>query len=126
MKLDHYDSLGFYALAVLAVAAATGSIFSTSIIKVIGYRACLVIGSFTGSFIQFVSLLPAYRANNLESDAWYYKPIVVYTVVIFAYFLNGIGSSLIWIAEGKYISGCSTPETRGFYFGYFWAYFMLS
>jgi MFS family permease len=40
--------------------------------------------------------------------------------------VSGFLGSLLWVAEGKYISECATEETKGFYFSYFWAFYMQS
>jgi hypothetical protein len=34
----------------------------------------------------------------------------------------GFGAALIWVAQGDYISQCSSESTQGFYFGYFWVW----
>lgn len=39
---------------------------------------------------------------------------------------SGLGSALIWIAQGEYSSDCATEETEGFYYGYFWAWYMMA
>ena len=46
--------------------------------------------------------------------------IILYTANIF----GGIGSALIWVAQGEYTSLCATEETKGFYMGHFWAIYM--
>jgi len=38
----------------------------------------------------------------------------------------GIGNSLVWPAQGKYIADCANEDTKGFFYGYFWAYYMSS
>ena len=35
--------------------------------------------------------------------------------------MNGFGASILWVAQGEYISKCSYYDTTGFYFGYFWS-----
>lgn len=40
--------------------------------------------------------------------------------------MGGLGESVQWVAQGKYIADCATDATKGFFFGYFWAYFMAS
>jgi hypothetical protein len=40
--------------------------------------------------------------------------------------ISGFFGSLLWVAEGKYISDCATEKTKGFYFSYFWAFYMQS
>jgi fucose permease len=32
----------------------------------------------------------------------------------------------MWVAQGKYVSDSATEKSKGFYFGYFWAYYMAS
>lgn len=39
---------------------------------------------------------------------------------------SGFGTALIWVAQGEYSSDCATEETEGFYYGYFWAWFMMA
>lgn len=40
--------------------------------------------------------------------------------------MEGWGDALMWVAHGTYIQECSTEETKGFYFGYFWSFYMFS
>jgi len=40
--------------------------------------------------------------------------------------LCGFGSSLLWTAQGKYISECATSETQGLFFAIFGSFFMSS
>jgi MFS family permease len=40
--------------------------------------------------------------------------------------INGAGAGILWVSQGIYISQCATNETKGFYNGYFWAFFMSS
>ena len=40
--------------------------------------------------------------------------------------LAGFGQAIIWVAQGEYMSNCATETTKGFYFGYFWAWYMSS
>jgi MFS family permease len=39
---------------------------------------------------------------------------------------NGFGAGILWCAFGVYISECATPTTKGFYFGLFWFFYMMS
>lgn len=40
--------------------------------------------------------------------------------------LNGLGGGILWCSLGKYISACATEETKGYYFGVFWFFYMGS
>ena len=33
---------------------------------------------------------------------------------------------MLWVAQGKYVGECANDEFKGFFFGYFWAFFMAS
>jgi len=47
-------------------------------------------------------------------------------MLIVSAILNGIGASLIWVANGSYISACATPKTKGIFYGFFLIVFMSS
>ena len=40
--------------------------------------------------------------------------------------LNGLGASVLWVAQGEYFSKCATESTKGFYFGLFWSWYQGS
>ena len=40
--------------------------------------------------------------------------------------LNGLGASVLWVAQGEYFSKCATEESKGFYFGLFWSIYQGS
>jgi predicted MFS family arabinose efflux permease len=50
----------------------------------------------------------------------------VKSILIISVILNGIGASLIWVAQGEYFSKCATEQTKGFYFGLFWSIYQGS
>ena len=39
---------------------------------------------------------------------------------------TGIGEGIAQPAAGKYISDCTTEETKGFYYAFFWSFYMGS
>jgi uncharacterized membrane protein YjgN (DUF898 family) len=43
-----------------------------------------------------------------------------------AVILNGLGASVIWVAQGEYFSNCATRGSKGFYFGMFWSIYQGS
>ena len=45
-------------------------------------------------------------------------------VLITANCISGLGLAILCINIGEYISLCACEETKGFYFGYFWSWFM--
>lgn len=40
--------------------------------------------------------------------------------------INGSGSGILWVAQGKYVADCVTDENKGFFYGYFWAALQMS
>ena len=32
----------------------------------------------------------------------------------------------MWVAQGEYMTMCTTSATKGFYFGYFWVWYMMA
>lgn len=70
-----------------------------------------------------------YEAKNRGIDVdsiWYYSEAFYFTTNLIISAVSGFFGSLLWVAEGKYISDCATEETKGFYFSYFWAFYMQS
>lgn len=40
--------------------------------------------------------------------------------------LNGFGASILWVAQGRYVSECATEQNMGKFNAYFWAIYMGS
>lgn len=57
---------------------------------------------------------------------WYYSETFYFVLNLIISAVSGFFGSLLWVAEGKYISDCATEKTKGFYFSYFWAFYMQS
>ena len=51
---------------------------------------------------------------------------VIELFMIIGNIFAGVGAAFIWVAQGEYISLCSTDQTRGFLFGYFWVWNKLA
>jgi len=90
----------------------------------------MVIGAATNSLWVLQSIIPAMRNAEEKQghpvDQWYYSESFYAAVNLIISAVSGFLGSLLWVAEGKYISECATDETKGFYFSYFWAFYMTS
>ena len=74
-----------------------------------------------------VSLLfPAIKSENPENDSFFISNGFVYPLMILTSIATGLGEGIAQPAAGKYISDCTTEETKGFYFAFFWAFYMGS
>lgn len=51
---------------------------------------------------------------------------LVKSFLIIGSILAGFGGAVTWIAQGQFMSLSTTNENKGFYFGYFWAYYASS
>jgi MFS family permease len=79
--------------------------------------------------IQFI--IPSMRNRDIlmgenVSSLWYFSDSFYYTLNMVISIISGFLSTILWVAEGKYITECATEETKGFYFSYFWAFYMAS
>jgi MFS family permease len=74
----------------------------------------------------FSSIVAALKKDDPLSDKVYVQDWFVYTIVLVASALNGFGSAILWVAQGKYVSLCAHEKTKGFFFSYFWLFYMSS
>ncbi|CDW79582.1 major facilitator superfamily protein [Stylonychia lemnae] len=123
---DGYGKLGFYSLGVQAIFQGIGSLMSSGIVNKFGVKTSMVLGALFNSSWVLQSLIPAQRYYNQDSDNWAYSETFYYIINIIVSAASGFMGSILWVAEGKYISECATEETKGFYFSYFWMFYMQS
>jgi MFS family permease len=94
----------------------------------------MVLGSFFDCIWILASIIPAmkmkYEIDKLsnydfqnQEEPFYYHDSFVYFISFFTAVLGGMGESVQWVSQGKYISDCATDESKGFFFGYFWAFY---
>ncbi len=123
-----FGSLGFYNLALISLTSGIFCPFSTYFIKKWGVNKCLVIASITnGLFITSSALAPLKKLHQQDNvHMFYYKEWFVYSMIIASALCAGFGQSIIWTAEGIYISGCCNDENKGLFYSLFWAVFMFS
>lgn len=117
----------------------TGSLIATPVMhRLGGPRLCMVMGSVFDTLWILASVLPAIRDlyENKDLDDGYtpenrphiffYSNGFIYFLTTITSILGGLGEAVQWVAQGKYISDCAGETTRGFFFGYFWAFYMAS
>jgi len=51
---------------------------------------------------------------------------LIRAVIIITAAINGFGASILWVAQGRYISRIATDENKGTFNSVFWAFFMSS
>jgi MFS family permease len=88
----------------------------------------LSLGALCYAFWIVCFLLPSlyHQQEDKENLPWYLNKSFIKTLLIVTAAINGAGAGILWVSQGKYISECATDATKGFYMGYFWAFFMSS
>lgn len=104
-----------------------GSFLAPAVQAKIGLKRSLFIGGLSLSFVTFSLISLAYyddNANNNDNNNFFLKRTVVISILYIGNVIVGFGAALIWVAQGEYTSICASEETKGFYFGHFWAMYM--
>lgn len=131
MRGNGLGNMGYIMLATLYLFIGIGSIFSTAILKRFGIKNCLVAGAFGHFIFIFANALPAYRHEYFDDHdtiyhIFFFREGVVKTILILSVILNGLGASILWVAQGEYFSKCTNEEGKGFFFGFFWSVYQGS
>ncbi len=126
LETDGYGTLGFYSNGVSYFGQAIGSLVSCFFQHKIGYVKSMSIASYISlPFIVLLSI-PAMRSEQLESTSLIYRSSIVYPLIVFTSFFNGLGQGVAQPSSGHYISDCANDKNKGFYFAFFWAFYMGS
>ena len=91
---DHYGALGDYSNAIVYLGQAVGSFVAMNIMEKIGDIKTMAWGAMVCLPYIASLLFPAYRSNNLTSDAWFYSVPFVYVVIIFFSLFTGLGEGM--------------------------------
>jgi MFS family permease len=128
---DGFGNLGFINLACIYLAFAICSFFSAAIVnKINKLSVSLSLGAFCYTFWIVCFLLPCFYHKKMEDHVkeedlpWILKPNLIKAMLIVTSILVGLGAGILWVSQGNYLSECATDEKKGFFNGYFWAFFM--
>mmetsp|Transcript_8273 Transcript_8273/g.10857 ORF Transcript_8273/g.10857 Transcript_8273/m.10857 type:complete len:93 (+) Transcript_8273:158-436(+) len=91
-------------LAVLYFFIGVGSLMSSACLKKLGTKPCLVLGGLGHFIFIFSSILPAYTHENPDATGFLLNRTFIKFALIFSSMLNGLGASILWVAEGNYLS----------------------
>jgi len=118
--------LGFYTMATLYLVFAFCSFFSSFFVTKLGAKASLFLGGFCYAFWILCFLPPAFYPDHKDSDSFLFNRTFIQVLSLFSSAVNGFGAGILWVAQGKYVGECANDSNKGFFFGYFWAFFMTS
>jgi len=126
MEDDGLGSFGYYILATLNFSATISSFVSSATIKKMGLYTSFFVASMCHFCTCFAQILPAYRLNYPGRNKFFESTTTIEVTLLLAAVINGFGVGVIQTAIGIYIAECATPSTKGFYYGLFWFFYMMS
>ena len=126
LENNGFNGLGFYTMAILYLVYSIGSFFSSYFVNKIGDKASLFLSGLCYAFWIFGFIPAAFYPDNKDSSLFIFNRSFIIFLSLFSAAVNGLGSSVLWVAQGKYVGECASEKNKGFFFGYFWAFFMGS
>ena len=122
-----FGKLGFYSLGVLYFSFSFSCFIATPIVNKCGERMSMTIGAlcytvYVGSFI-LASTPIKYESTK---SIWLFKNGTIQAFILIAAVLNGFGASILWVAQGRYVSRIANNSNKGTFNSIFWAFFMSS
>ena len=67
----------------------------------------MFVGALCYAFYVGAFILALERAENPNSETWKNLYWFIYAFILVSAALCGFGASILWVAEGKYISNCA-------------------
>jgi len=101
---NDFGNLGFYSLGILYLFGGVCSFFSLPVVKKLGARYSIVIGALCYSTYVATFILPAFRTENPGSTLFLLNKTFIYVLILICACLAGFGASILWVAQGQYIS----------------------
>merc|ERR1712228_323354 len=101
------------------------SIFSfpaASIVKKLGERCAMCLGSMTYTLLSASFILPLKRAENPENKTLQGMYTFIYVSLLVCALILGWGASILWVGYGKYMSEIANDSNKGKYIAIFWAF----
>ena len=126
MEDNNFGDLGFYSLSLLYLVFGFACFVSLPIVKALGSRASLVLGALCYTVYVASFILPAFRTQNPESTRLALNRKFIITVILVAAMINGFGASILWVAQGQYISMCANDKNKGYFNSVFWSLVMCA
>jgi len=95
-------------------------------VHALGDKWSLILGSLTYAIYTASQILPVLRSENPDNKTLHNMYNFMYGLILFTAALNGWGASILWVAQGKYMSNCCSKENEGLFFSIFWIFNMGS
>jgi hypothetical protein len=113
-----YKNMGTASIILLYFVYGSFTFFAPFIIRTLGYKKSMFISSLGYGLFEAAGLIIALWTDIPHALGWIF-------VMIGAVFC-GAGASVIWVAQGSYVSGISDDDSKTKNFGLFWGLMMSS
>jgi MFS family permease len=91
-----------------------------------GAKVSLFVGGLCYSFWVLCFIPAAFYPDHKLDPGFFFSKNFIYALSFFSSAVNGFGAGILWVAQGKFVGECANDDNKGFFFGYFWAFFMAS
>jgi MFS family permease len=116
-----FGDLGFYSLGVLYFAFSLSCFVATPIVNKCGERISMTVGALCYTLYTASFMLASAPLQYPDTDIWILKKGVIEAVIIVTAISNGFGASILWVAQGRYISRIANDTNKGSFNSIFWA-----
>jgi MFS family permease len=100
------------------------SFFSKPIVDKLGNRYSLALGCFFEAFHLFALVIPALRKEQPLNDSLQNMYGFICFFICLCAIIAGIGTSLLWVSLGRYVTLCANDTNKGFFNAVFWVFMM--
>lgn len=119
-----FGNFGFYSLAVLYLTFSLCCFVATAIVNRCGERVCMVGGALCYTMYNGCFILAAAPGQYPNNDSPFFSAGFIKFFILISAALCGFGASILWVAQGRYISRIANNDNKGTYNSIFWAFFM--
>lgn len=107
-----------------------GALISGAIRTKLGIKKTLVMGAVLLSTLPFGQILPSRRAelmrSNIKTESIAMSKSLNILFMVLSSVFTGVANSIIWVAEGEYISNCASEQNSGLYYGISGSFYVSS
>jgi len=97
---------------------------AASIVERLGEKCAMTVGGLCYVLYCAAFILPLKRTENPENETLQNMYWHIYVSLIVGAVLVGFGASILWVAQGKYISALANESNMGMFNAVFWAFMM--
>jgi hypothetical protein len=101
------------------------SFISAPVVNKLGEKYSLMLGCST--YVLYIgAFIPPCEWHEHPNDGLGSDFTLMYILLMVCAAATGFGGSILWVAQGKYLSNCSNETNKGMYTSIFWAFYISS